>query len=466
MGRPAIKLSSDHLLWWLQDYRHWLADVFETPPILSPWQHEAFVATRSHQKLCIRAARGVGKSTLASLLMLYALQTTWETRILVTAPTQSQLRDVLIAECGLWLSRMKEVYRQGFQLNTERLLWLPTAPHSFATFRTSRPERPETFQGLHAKRMIIICDEASGIEDAIFTAGQGSLSTPGAKIWLMSNPTRSEGYFYNACQSKAWYPIHVPFSAVESQPYVDRLFPEGVAREFGRESDAYRVQVLAEFPHADADTVIPIELVRAAEVYELTAAQRNGALRPIWGLDVARFGQCRTALAKRNNVSLLEPVKTAPWGLDSTEVADWVVEQWEGCSARHRPSEVVVDTVGVGAGVYDCLWRQGVRVASFEAGVSPPAGAVGNHQFRNLKAMAWFRAREWFETRRVSCQGDPKLSAQLLSMRYRVSQQTAKIEIESKQERLGRGYPSPDEADAFVMTFHRHGVHEHRYLED
>jgi phage terminase large subunit len=53
--------------------------------------------------------------------------------------------------------------------------------------------------------------------------------------------------------------------------------------------------VLGEFPLADDDTIIPLHLAEAAVHRDIAI----GDTAPIWGLDVARFGTDKTALAKR-----------------------------------------------------------------------------------------------------------------------------------------------------------------------
>ena len=64
--------------------------------------------------------------------------------------------------------------------------------------------------------------------------------------------------------------------------------------------------MLGEFPTADDETVIPLELVLEAVGRALSSLEYY----PVWGVDVARFGDDRTAVAKRQANTLLEPVKS------------------------------------------------------------------------------------------------------------------------------------------------------------
>ena len=63
----------------------------------------------------------------------------------------------------------------------------------------------------------------------------------------------------------------------------------------------------------------------------------------------------------------------------------------------------------------------------------------------------WFTGREWFAQRNVKIPKDEALIAELTSPTYSFSS-TGKIVVESKDDMKERGLPSPDLADAFLMT--------------
>ena len=111
------------------------------------------------------------------------------------------------------------------------------------------------------------------------------------------------------------------------------------------------VRVLGEFPEADDDTIIPLHLVEAAIDRDVEPLQ--GA-SPVWGLDVARFGSDRTALAKRRANQPIEPIKS--WqGKDLMQICGIILEEYDACAYEDRPAEILVDVIGLGAGVVDRL---------------------------------------------------------------------------------------------------------------
>jgi len=73
--------------------------------------------------------------------------------------------------------------------------------------------------------------------------------------------------------------------------------------QYGEDSTVAKVEVLGQFPSADDDTVISMELARAAVERDVSIT----AGEPIvWGLDVARYGVDNSALCIRQSNTVLE----------------------------------------------------------------------------------------------------------------------------------------------------------------
>jgi hypothetical protein len=169
-------------------------------------------------------------------------------------------------------------------------------------------------QGFHAEHLLFLIDEASGIPDVVFEVGMGALSTPGAKVLMAGNPTRASGFFYETHHSlrSRWQTMHVSCLDVpRAQGHI-----EDIRAKYGEGSNAWRVRVLGEFPTADDETVIPLELVLSAVERRVSTL----SYYPVWGVDVARYGDDRTALAKRQANRLLEPIR---WWHSTDLMAPW-----------------------------------------------------------------------------------------------------------------------------------------------
>jgi hypothetical protein len=299
-------------------------------------------------------------------------------------------------------------------------------------------------QGFHSENLLFVIDEASGVPDVVFEVGQGALSTEGAKVVMTGNPTRASGYFYDAFtrNQKRWWRRKVSCHDADT---VDKGFLEEMAAQYGDGSNQYRVRVLGDFPAGDDDALIARHLIEAAKSRLVEQSQTAPV---VWGLDVARFGDDASALAKRKGNSLIEPVRV--WrGKDLMETCGVIKMEWDITPGSMRPIEIMVDVIGLGAGVVDRLRELDLPVRGVNVAELP---AIDGNRFQRLRDELWWRAREWFEARDCVVPNDDSFVDELCGPLYSVTS-AGKIQIEPKSQmkrRLGR---SPDKADAFCLTF-------------
>jgi len=411
---------------------------------LEPWQAEAFDRIATGDRLSIRAGHGVGKTAWLSWLSLWFLLTRFPCKIPITANSQDQLRDVVFAEISSWARRLPDELRSQLKLDVERVSIAAAPEEGFIVARTASEHRPEALQGFHSPNLLFVIEEASGITEKVFEVGMGALSTPGAKVVMLGNPTRPSGFFYDSFHRlrERWQTMRVSSEDVARA----RGHIEDVIAMYGRDSNAYRIRVLGEFPTTADEQVIPLDLVEAAIKRDV----RDGdAWRPVWGLDVARFGDDRTALAKRQGPQLLEPIKW--WrGKDLMQVAGLVMDEYryaEQVTPDLVPSEILVDVIGLGAGVVDRLNELRLPVRGINVGES----ASASDRYSRLRDELWFKGRTWFQDRNCKIPDDRALIAELVAPTYTFTS-SGKILVESKQDMKDRGVASPDLADAFLLT--------------
>lgn len=412
---------------------------------IDPKQRELLEAVaRGERRVTVRSGHGVGKTAALAWLIVWFLLTRYPMKVIATAPTASQLFDALAAEVKIWIGKLPKPVQDTLEVKSERIELRRDPSASFVAFNTSRAETPEALQGKHADNVLLIADEASGVPDPVFEASSGSMAGPNRQMVLAGNPVRSSGLFWQTFNDEdvapKWYKIHI--SAV-GHPRIPNDFITDMASRYGENSNAFRVRVLGEFPLADDDTVIPFELAESAMNRDVQPVN----VQPIWGLDVAGGGKNASTLAKRKGNVLLEPVRS--WrGLGTMELVGRVKEQWDMCPLDYRPSSICIDSIGIGAGVADRLHEMGLPALSINVGES----SAMKDRFANLKAELWWTVREWFEARDVNISRDKVLRDQLIMLRVRQTT-TNKIGIETKDQLKARGKESPDEADAFVLTF-------------
>jgi hypothetical protein len=437
-----VETVAQALKCWAEDPRRFVCEALGAVP--ETWQDDALAAIAGgERRLAIRSGHGVGKTALQAWLMLWFGITRADAKIPATAPTAHQLVDLLWGEAAKWhraLGDRLPAIGKAIRIRADRIDFLPWRGAAFA--RTSRRDQPEALQGFHSDSLLFVIDEASGIDDKVFEVAEGALSTPGALIVMAGNPTRAEGYFHRAftADRRRWWTRRVP--CAESLR-VATEYIASMASSYGEESNVYRVRVLGEFPLAAEDRVIALELAESAVLRDVEAV----ATRALWGVDVARYGHDASALAKRVGNVVPEPVRT--WrGKDAMQVAGLVREAWEATKPAARPAEILVDAIGIGAGVADRLREMGLPARGVNVAEAPAA----RERYHRLRDELWFRARDWLAARDCRLPADEALVGELAGPRYSV-ESSGKLRVESKDEMKRRGLRSPDRADAFCLTF-------------
>lgn len=389
----------------------------------------------------------MGKTTAIAAAALWFLLTTFPVKVVVVASSGQQLNDTLWKELGILVRKMPAAFQAQIEMTTDQIKLKANPDASFIAARTGNREKPEVIQGLHSENLVLFFDEASGIDEIVFEYAMGSMSTPGAKTVLTGNPTRSQGYFFNAFfgSDKLWSKHKVSCS---DSPTVDPAYPKEVAASFGENSNVYRVRVLGEFPVSDDDTLLSRELVEAATTRDVVITPMSPV---IWGVDVARFGNDRSALAKRRGNTLLEPIKN--WRKkDTMETTDLVVAEFFNEHPDFRPQEILVDVIGVGAGVVDALRKKNLPNVDVK-GINVSESAASKEQYYQLRDELWYLAKDWFASRDCKIPNDTELVDELITPTYKIIEANGKLKIEAKSDMKKRTRRSPDLADAFCLTF-------------
>jgi len=441
--QEALARAGEYLGRWRAEPWKFPLEAFEQPPTVEKWQDEALHAFIKHDRIAIRSGHGVGKSCLLTWVIFQYLLTRNPCKIACTAPSAHQLEDVLWSELASWHRRLHPWLRPLLTIKAGMVeaAWAPK--EAFAVARTARREQPEAFQGMHSPHMLFAVDESSGVPDEVFQVGAGAMSTKGAKTILTGNPTRRTGYFYDAFHPVAgtipWWTKKV---GCADSTRVDQAYIDDMAAKYGIESNVYRVRVLGEFPLQDDDSIIPYDLIEAAQERDVEPV--DGPV--VWGLDVAGGGKDKNSLCKRMLNHVLEPVKS--WSEEDLMVTvGRVVMEYEQTEVFRRPEEILVDAIGLGAGVAHRLKEQGLPAKSIQ--VSERASS--NETYLRLRDELWFLARDWFASREVTIPKDDVLTQQLSEVTYKPtsSGKATVIKVQSKSEMTR----SPNEADAFVLTF-------------
>jgi len=412
------------------------------------------IGTTEAIQIAVASGHGPGKSALVAWIILWAISTFPDTRGVVTANTDTQLRTKTWPEVAKWhrLSLVANLFeltatsiysRQAGREKTWRIDIIPWSENN-----------TEAFAGLHnqGKRIILLFDEASAIPSIIWETAEGALTDKNTQIiWcVFGNPTRNTGRFREAFGrlKHRWWTKQVDSRTAKM---TDK---EQIAKwitDYGEDSDFVRVRVKGVFPRVGAMQFIANDVVEAAKTREAKASIYDPL---IMGVEVARFGDDKSVIRFRKGRAARTHPPLKYRGLDTMQLAARVAEQYNAM----RPDAVFVDGGGVGGGVVDRLRQLRVPVIEVQFGGAPDrmAGQVVGEDdvvYANKSAEMWGSMREWLKTGAID--DDPDLETDLTGREYGFVLREGRdaIILEKKKDMKKRGLASPDDADGLCLTF-------------
>lgn len=403
-------------------------------------------------QLAIASGHGVGKTALVAWIILWALSTKPDTRGVVTANTEAQLKTKTWAELGKWFHMF--IAKDFFTL-TATAIFAKDSAHE-RTWRIDMvpwsERNTEAFAGLHNKdrRILVVFDEASAIPDVIWETTEGALTDSNTEIvWcVFGNPTRNTGRFKECFpgqrHARAWQSVQVDSREVEITNK-DQL--ASWVQAYGEDSDFVRIRVRGVFPRTGEMEFISQEDIEAA-CHREAESHPNDAL--VIGVDVARFGANESVIWFRRgrDARTIPPVRMR--GYSVVQLASKVNEVCQ----QHRIDAVFIDGGGVGGGVVDTV--RSLHIHCFDVQFGARAEAVGwawgteGERYANKRAEMWGAMRSWIKTGSILVDAD--LKAQLAGPTYTFNLKN-EIILEKKEDMMRRGLESPDLADALALTF-------------
>ena len=458
MSSHAVQSTLVELLdvYW-DDPVAFVQDMLDAEP--DDWQRAVLRDLAGHRWVSVRSGQGVGKTALESWAVIWFLCCRPNPKVICTAPTQQQLQDVLWAEVAKWLEKAK--IRRLLKWTKTKVYMIGHEERWFATTRTAT--RPENMQGFHEDYMLFIVDEASGVADPIMEAILGTLSGPENKLLMCGNPTRTSGVFYDSHnRDRHRFRTHKVDSRDSKRTSKENI--QMLIDKYGADSDVVRVRVYGEFPKAESDAFIPLELVEYAA---------NATVRPAGdtlhiGVDVARFGDDETVIAPRIGGKVFD-LRTYN-KQDTMVTAGWVIATAREMLQQFpqlRRVVIKVDDTGVGGGVTDRL-NEVIREDRLYDWTVVPVNNSGkptsdeDEHYENRGTETWATVRDLLqesfsrhmrgEAPTIELPNDDRLIAQLSQRKFRMTSR-GKLALERKEDMKKRGLDSPDRADAVVLAF-------------
>ena len=442
---------------------------------VKPWdkQQQILDAIALNRSVAVRSCNGAGKTFTAAITILWWLMSYDNAIVITTAPSERQVREILWRELRNLYVPVRDTI--GGKLTRTRLEF-GSKRYAYG-FSTNTEDR---FQGFHSGNILVIVDEASGVDEFIYNAIRGVITAKNSKLLLIGNPHGYAGTFYDAFHKnrKRFETIHVSafdlpaFKAqgITEKNIQDIEFPDydddqqdqdgfdeqyeahhslglsspqwaiDVFNDLGPQSSVYQTRVLGQFPEEADDTLIPLRDVEAA-------VKRRSDIppdtKPVMGVDVARFGNDKTVIIIRHGPKVIY--------IDELRKSDIVNTTGAVVTAalKYKLKDIIVDEIGVGAGVLDNLKADKRFNAQGLNGSNSPSN---NEKYLNLRAEVFDGLRQRFADGDISIPNDPELISQMASLTYKYNAR-GQLQLESKDAIRSSGHQSPDKADAIALAF-------------
>lgn len=456
---------------WRQDPVHWATDRAK----VEVWskQREILQAVRDHPKVAIKSCHSAGKSFTMGLLCCWWVDAhpAGEARVISTAPTSKQVDAVL------WNEINQHHERLGLPGHTNKREWY--LGKFLAALGRKPPDHVEAaFQGLHARYLLVIFDEAYGIPKHLWDEGSSLASNENARMVAVGNPDGS-GQFEEICKpGSGWHVIHISYRHTPnftdehvSPRLSEMLISPGWVQDrrvnWGESSALFTSKCEGDFPTVGSPwQVVPHDWAAQCRYLELP---HNIETPFEAGVDVGA-GNDRTVVTIRQGATIrhiqqfVSPDPTTTVGEVARLLREWGVRS------------VKVDSIGVGWGVYGHLQalsskhNSGPRdVLDAQSGSAHDATVIpinvamtpttGNeHLYYNRRAEMWWLGRELARTKNWDFSAldrdlQDQLIRELTMPEYKIVDSKGRVQIEAKAKIIERLGASPDVAESVLLAF-------------
>ncbi len=404
--------------------------------------------------ITVRAMHGPGK-TFGVAAVMHWFNASFKGRIICTAPKEKQLKTRLWPQFRKIAIRAGREYAAPIQIDSTQIIWHGDEDWCAIAETASTPEN---LAGYHDDYILILADEANGIDEVMFPVIEAMASTGIiAIVILIGNPTKNQGTFHDSHQrpavAKNYYRIHVDLSKTTR---VDRDWVARMVEKYGRASPVVKVRCYGEFADTDASQLIPLQWLLDASEREFAA---DGSLpRHRVTVDVADGGAdftCCTAADLYDTLTHFR--KQTKHNFPSSEspilAAQAAINLFEDMGYSKLDDDIVVDSLGVGAGTAGYLMEKGYRVVTYKGGESSDDPLM----WRNRRTQSYICLRDEHRRERVVYAEDftdawDDFTAQMCSVRTRPGAERLE-ELETKESMKRRNIKSPDMADGVAMMF-------------
>lgn len=422
-------------------------EVFNVTP--DAWQDDALRAFPKSQRLAMKACAGPGKTAVLAWLGWNFMLTRPHSRGGATSINGANLKANLWTELSIWHSK-SDILRAAFDV-TGAAIMAKESPQTWKLeartwAQDANPDQiGNALRGVHGPFVIWLLDESGGYPDAILPVCENifSGSPIEAHIVQAGNPTNLSGPLYRACTAARdlWKLIEITGDPDDPKrsPRIPVEHARQQIRQYGADNPWVLINIFGRFPPHSLNTLIGPDEMSAAQKQHYPEEEIANSAR-ILGVDVARYGDDASVIFPRQGLMAFPPLKLR--NVNGIQGAGAVSRKWADWDAD---ACFVDDTGGFGSS-----WIDQLRVMNRSPIGIGFATKASDPRYHLKRTEMYFDAVEW--VRRGGALPDcPELVAAMTQTTYTFHGD--KLLLEPKdQVKLKLGY-SPDDADAFVLTF-------------
>lgn len=412
-------------------------------------QKQLFEAVqKGDTKIAVKSGQGPGKTRSSVVVGLWRTLRNVDALTIVTAPTMRQCKDVWLVEAARVLETADPQLRRFIDITKTRL---SIAGRDDWGVKLVTANKEENAQGYHQQNMTVIVEEASGVPREIITQFKGTLSNPNSLLLEIGNPNLRDCAFFDSftTQRADWTCLTWNAEETPESPWFSQKRNHDLAKEFGRDSDVYRIRVLGEFPLSDPNCVIGAEELekRTDKALIYKAILANYGCKQI-GTDFSRYGGDESTVFRRSGNAIVEWERHSH--TDPSVVVDLSFKMQAAAHWTNDECLYISDAGGMGQGIMHRYYEASKRIVEFHNN-----GVASDNEFENKITEAWFGVARLIRDPAVASYipRDPQLLQQLSTRQYYTTRK-GKLILESKDEYMKRGNNSPDRADGLVMAMY------------
>lgn len=413
------------------------------------------VANPSRLFLCSESFIPTHNSISAAIIALMWFHTKPQGRVILTSSSYNQIKNILWREVQSLMWKAEALGHPPFasrvSIDPETGIQSDDGERYIIGISTKEPEKMAGYSG---QNLLFLVDEGSGVDDKIYDAMNGNLAG-GGRMFIISNPTRTSGYFYETFKTRR-ESFHLMHISSEDTPNVreKRIVIPGLAtyeyiqekrREWGKDSPFYQVRILGEFPKQDENAVIPLYLVEEAQADWREPVKEDGAL--VLGVDPSRYGSDATVVQPVRGKYAYQAVLLR--NSDGATVAGEVLRLARALRRDGENVSVNIDDIAVGSSPYDFLMQMAPDWLVVN-GVSASHAASRPNEFAWLRDELWWGIREWLEDGGRFPE-HARLAQELVRVGYDFDMK-GRVKVEDKKTIRRKYGRSTDMADALALA--------------